>query len=578
MNRLRYILTIVTILMSMDVAAQDRSEIMQLDATSVSNKVVQLQWTLPTIDVEIDMSLYRRLQGEEFTDLGLLDIYSQNSIFDTLPRLLCGDSVEYVLANETYCSNRISVEMVDPIPTSPCQLKVATVDENSQKIELSWFASPDLDIKGYYLCHGNPCLDFDTVWGRTNTSYICNQLESSQVHTFRLLAFDSCMNSSPLTDNFNNIVLDLDYEDCNPEVKAHWNSYQNMPNGLGEYKVMARYDNNPTWNEVATVDANATLQSTVQLPGTVTRVAIKIVAENTDHTLSASSNIVSYDISTIDTAKFLYISSASVNEEGDNITLDLYVDAEYEADKYTLYRSVNGGDYHVLKKLDYNGNEWLSYVDRRVEALENSYRYKLSTLDGCNRNEKFSNEVQTMCPRLDNDGNTVSLQWTDYKGWDEPAKYKVMRRRGEQPWQMLSYVTQNHYTDDISTITDLNEALYYRIVAQESHTNNYGFADSAYSALVPYRCAGYVVFPNAILPNQPPNDLFGPVYSFLESYELYIYNRSGEILFRTTNPEDKWDGTRYGDPVPQGAYVYTAICTFVDKQKKQFTGTVLVIR
>lgn len=76
-------------------------------------------------------------------------------------------------------------------------------------------------------------------------------------------------------------------------------------------------------------------------------------------------------------------------------------------------------------------------------------------------------------------------------------------------------------------------------------------------------CPGYWL-PNVFSPNgDGANDLFMPLqpYAYVESIELEIYNRWGQVIFTTTDPDINWNGLHKdsGVPVPDGVYYY--ICT-----------------
>ena len=64
--------------------------------------------------------------------------------------------------------------------------------------------------------------------------------------------------------------------------------------------------------------------------------------------------------------------------------------------------------------------------------------------------------------------------------------------------------------------------------------------------------------PNAFSPNNDGHDdCFGLKYwGQISSLELTIYNRWGQLLFMTTDPQGCWDGTYKGVPQPAGGYVY----------------------
>ena len=72
--------------------------------------------------------------------------------------------------------------------------------------------------------------------------------------------------------------------------------------------------------------------------------------------------------------------------------------------------------------------------------------------------------------------------------------------------------------------------------------------------------AGMLPIPNAFTPNGDwVNDTFGLVGSLeaITKYQMRIFNRMGLILFESTDPYQKWDGTYKGTACPIGAYYYT---------------------
>ena len=64
-----------------------------------------------------------------------------------------------------------------------------------------------------------------------------------------------------------------------------------------------------------------------------------------------------------------------------------------------------------------------------------------------------------------------------------------------------------------------------------------------------------------------------------EYFHIYIYNRRGELVFESTDPEFEWDGTSDGQPMPQAAYVY--VCRYRKPGMNtlaEIHGTVTLIR
>lgn len=86
-------------------------------------------------------------------------------------------------------------------------------------------------------------------------------------------------------------------------------------------------------------------------------------------------------------------------------------------------------------------------------------------------------------------------------------------------------------------------------------------------------------FPNAFTPDQETNNRFRGHLSFEPvKYQLYIYNRWGNLIFSTTDPSAAWDGTAKGIPQPQAAYVYKYEVHLPDGIVRAGIGTVTMIR
>jgi gliding motility-associated-like protein len=87
------------------------------------------------------------------------------------------------------------------------------------------------------------------------------------------------------------------------------------------------------------------------------------------------------------------------------------------------------------------------------------------------------------------------------------------------------------------------------------------------------------VVPNAFTPNgDGNNDCFGiKRWGNAKVEEFAVYNRWGQLIFKTTNPNRCWDGTFNGKPQDTGGYVYVikaqTLCGVVNRR-----GIVMLIR
>ncbi|TMI94381.1 MAG: gliding motility-associated C-terminal domain-containing protein [Bacteroidetes bacterium] len=87
--------------------------------------------------------------------------------------------------------------------------------------------------------------------------------------------------------------------------------------------------------------------------------------------------------------------------------------------------------------------------------------------------------------------------------------------------------------------------------------------------------------PTAFTPNNDGlNDKFGPHNALkADNYEFKVYNRWGQLVFHSTNWQDRWDGTIKGIPQESGVFVWMLSYTHRDTKQTVFKkGTVTLIR
>lgn len=93
---------------------------------------------------------------------------------------------------------------------------------------------------------------------------------------------------------------------------------------------------------------------------------------------------------------------------------------------------------------------------------------------------------------------------------------------------------------------------------------------------------GHVFYaPNAFSPNEDGiNDLFKPVMLGVVDYELQIFNRTGEVVFSTTNPILGWNGAAFnGDYyLTSDTFVYKARVTDTQGFNHDYQGHVSIVR
>ena len=88
-----------------------------------------------------------------------------------------------------------------------------------------------------------------------------------------------------------------------------------------------------------------------------------------------------------------------------------------------------------------------------------------------------------------------------------------------------------------------------------------------------------VAIPSAFTPNGDGlNDYFGPLGKVPDGYRLQIFNRNGEVVFRSSSINQRWDVRYNGMLQPASVFIY--LVDYKDMQQKmhQQKGTFVLIR
>lgn len=89
-----------------------------------------------------------------------------------------------------------------------------------------------------------------------------------------------------------------------------------------------------------------------------------------------------------------------------------------------------------------------------------------------------------------------------------------------------------------------------------------------------------IFLPNIFTPNNDGvNDSFYPLtICNYEFYEFQIFNRWGELIYKTSNKLDRWNGTYKAKECSSGVYVYSITYKFLLQQTKNINGTITLLR
>ena len=147
-------------------------------------------------------------------------------------------------------------------------------------------------------------------------------------------------------------------------------------------------------------------------------------------------------------------------------------------------------------------------------------------------------------------------------------------------WNFGDVFSNVNIMEDISNPShDYTRAGYYTITLTAEDTM--GCVDSTKSRVtveVPY----FFYIPNAFTPDgDGVNETFAPQGQGVDpdQYSMQIFDRQGMLVYSTRNPYEYWDGrNKYGQMCPEGVYVYLIRLVNLNKEDKEYSGTVTLVK
>ena len=146
-------------------------------------------------------------------------------------------------------------------------------------------------------------------------------------------------------------------------------------------------------------------------------------------------------------------------------------------------------------------------------------------------------------------------------------------------WIFGGIATSNLQNPPPQYFPDINREVYYNITLIVSNPLINCIDSSTKILRVLNNC--YIGVPSAFTPNGDGlNDYFWPHNALkADNLEFKVYDRWGQLVFQSSNWQQKWDGTFNGAPQPAGVYVWFLSYTNHDTGQKVFQkGTVMLIR
>ncbi len=472
----------------------------------------------------------------------------------------------------------------DNLPDKP-RIKYVTIDTVSGETIIEWEASTTPQIDSYIIytldITTNPVtgISLDTVSGESLTfSYIPDK---QKPYIYTVTAVDEEGNESLLSGNYHQPVhLSLQYDSCNSAMVLNWNNYIGWKNNLTGYRIFAKLDTGD-FQQLVRIDTNTL--SFIHQEVEENRNYYYAIESYDSQGNTSLSNLCKYYTYMPPPPSFINLDYVSVIDE-QTVEISFSADVSGVINDFLVSKARSPeGTFTPIQMLTDIDEPTLQISDNVATKVE-QYYYKVEALNSCSRPVASSNPGNNILVTGFAEGSVISLKWHPYEGFKNGvSNYLVYRKNQHNEYVVIHTLPAGitRFNDNIRNLgnTDNPGDLHYYIEAHEDGSNPFGIAGTSRSNEVIVHVETRMWMPNAFTPNGHNNNHFLPVMDFIpKDYKMHIFDRTGKVIFHTTDPYSGWDGTLSGSGrAREGVYIYHVTYLSYNGVRRELTGNLTLV-
>ncbi len=469
------------------------------------------------------------------------------------------------------------------LPTPPHIDSVSTVD-NGTEIIIGISSAYSQDVKcfnpgtyspGNYTQIGTVCThNRDTIF-----TYATASPPSAGSVTLSVVSEDSCGNISEFPLPQNTIYTNASYDQCKKTMVINWTPYVNMVTGVHDYQIFCS-TNSGSFLLIGDTNATVYYQKGV-LSGTTYCYFVRAHSNGKTSTgkdtASSTSNQFCITTNKPPVSQFAYLNNVTVNAQ-QTINVQWHVDTSATIGGYDLYRATSKtGVYTLVTFVPYTHLLDNIYTDGNVNTNVNEYFYYVQVLDSClNPTIQTDTSNSILLKAVPSANLTATLNWNNYAIYlGGVSGYTIYRSINNGGFTPINTVTVTTYVDDLSPYAADEGVFLYYVEAIEGNGDPYLFTETSQSNYDTVYMDANLYIPNSFTPDGK-NKVFLPIGAYINNnnYTLDIFNRYGEKIFESIDPNTGWDGGGH----EEGVYAYTVQYQTAIGEFRQRHGTVNLIR
>jgi CHU_C Type IX secretion signal domain len=561
-------------------APLDTLQSIRINVVNPLNGTAVLNWNpisiTPIASTTLPYKVYREFPATVWTLIGTT---SATNFKDTI--LVCNRIVNYKveIPDNTGCSSVSSIggglfqNLI--VPSIPSIDTLSVNNANNALLNWNTNSAPDAVAYVIYQLSGGVWVAVDTVFGINNTAFTYTASSAGTgSESYRVAALDSCSNISPMGNIQSSLYLSTSANICQRTATLTWNAYTGFVGGVSAYNIYHSVTSSSgPYLFIGTVSGSTLAFTSGSLVPLITNY-FKVVAVD-GNGKSVSSNRKSLITPLPIPPLYTIMRSASIMAEN-RVDIIGEVDIAASTLGYKLMYSNNGEatNFTEIANRGASASSTILFNNYSNNTTQGSLYFKLVTIDSCQNNGQESVVHKTIFLSAQaNDNNTNTLNWNNYRGWPGGVtQYNVYRRMSNGQFNgLVGTTTDTSFIDDLDLDNKGDGKFLYVVEAIEN--GGFGSYSLSNEAVALQNEAFYV--PNAFAPDGH-NTEFKPkaIYLAFTGYSLEIYNRWGQLIFKTTDYNQGWDGNN----AEGGVYSYVIRYKNSKDESKLRRGSVVLIR
>jgi hypothetical protein len=456
----------------------------------------------------------------------------------------CLLGLNFAMFSAKFSKLQTSEPCVSPTPNT-VPINAVSVNPLTNQVEIFWTPIVSSDISGYVVFEGEGAGFTDTIWGADQSRFLSQKIADIKLE-FRLAAINQCSERGTQSVPKYVFMCKIEQRSCEKKINVSWSDATQSIVDIAYFEIwLSKNDGN--FERVDSVDASQN-SAVVEAFGHLQRYKIYVRAVSSDPTIFANSIADTLTLISAPEPNYAYLKTVSVIN---NETVEIRCSVDVSVVWKNLFAYMDGSPVRTLSYDDFLKNNALSLP--RKNAI---YHFEIS--DTCGEIAIRSNRAKPVLLEATLQDSAVDLRFSEL--WFDPVqdwfgfiRYDVLQILDGDTTVKSGLSPDVPYQFTISNLGHILTLSYVVIVYDGAEIARSNVVDVISRNEIP------VHFPTGFVPGGI-TPIYRPIYVSQERdvMRFRIFNKFGQLVFSTDNPNNGWDGTfnNNGTDCQPAVYVY----------------------